>query len=230
MERQTLRPSGVGRFMSRPRLTELFHGQKPPVTLVVAPAGFGKSVTASQLSTVRADAAVLWLDLGGQDPDPGELAAVVARLICEDAVEGDAILGHPLPPEAPEVIPVVVGRLREATRGRPAVLVLDNVGLTRCFADLAEVLGALRQATGDESQLVVTSRALGSTAGAANLQETWFVDADDLRLSDEEARRFVVWMGADSVTLGCSPFWFGTQGHWRHWVAPSRAAICRWAC
>ena len=200
MERQTLRPSGGGRFMSRPRLTDTFNGPRPPITLVVAPSGFGKSVIASQLCAVSVGATALWLDLAGQDPEPGELPAVVARLLCEDAVEGDAILGRPLPPEAPEVLPIVVGRLREATRGRSTLLVLDNLGLSRCFVDLAEVLHALRQATGDESQLIVTSRGLGTTAGASSLQHTWFVDADDLRLSDEEARRYVVWLGADSVT------------------------------
>lgn len=200
MDRQTLRPSGTSRSMSRPRLTQPFIRRMPPVTVIVGAAGFGKSVLASQLSSVDPDVAVAWLDCGGQDPELGELPDVVARLLRGDAVEGDAILGSPLPPEASDALPVVAGRLREATLGRKTILVLDNVGLTYCFADVPLVLGALRQATGDESQLMVTSRFLGQTGGAARIDDIWFVDADDLRLSDDEGTQIAAWLGVESVT------------------------------
>jgi LuxR family maltose regulon positive regulatory protein len=64
-------PPAVGRLVARPRLTErLREGTDTTLTLVSAPAGFGKSTLMAQLASLHENAAVAWLSLDSGDNDP----------------------------------------------------------------------------------------------------------------------------------------------------------------
>lgn len=78
-----IRPSAVPAFaVRRPRLERrLDDGARQRLTLVVAPAGFGKSVLLGQWASAQPVGRVAWLTIDERDRDPGRLAAhLVAAL------------------------------------------------------------------------------------------------------------------------------------------------------
>jgi LuxR family maltose regulon positive regulatory protein len=125
-------PHPRARLVSRARLVErLQQGLARPLTLVSAPAGFGKTTVLAQWGA-QSGVPVAWLSLEAEDNDPTRfLSYLVAALQTLDAQLGTttlALLRTPRPP-APEAVLAVL--ISEVTgRGaREFALVLDDYHL-----------------------------------------------------------------------------------------------------
>ena len=118
--------------VARPRLTKLLdEGRNGKLTLVSAPAGFGKTtVVADWVGSLDASSGpvVAWLSLDEADSDPGRfLAYLIAALRTAAPQLGAEALGLLESTPTPAVEPVLTSLLNElAGRQHPLVLVLDD--------------------------------------------------------------------------------------------------------
>ena len=116
--------------VSRPRLVErLDRGVEGKLTLVSAPAGFGKTTGGAEWGS-RCAGRLCWLSLDASD---SELARVLRYLVAalKDAVPAledgfAAALGSPEPPEIGSVMTRLVNAVATATPPEPIILALDD--------------------------------------------------------------------------------------------------------
>jgi LuxR family maltose regulon positive regulatory protein len=118
-------------FVPRPHLLEqLSKGTAPGLTLVCAPAGFGKTSLLAEWASGRPQP-VAWLSLDLGDSDPARfwryVAAALDRLRPGVASQVAALLHGPQQPPLEAVLTVVVNELTGA--GEEVVLVLDDYHL-----------------------------------------------------------------------------------------------------
>jgi LuxR family maltose regulon positive regulatory protein len=123
-------PPATGGFVARPRLTERLHtGATTTLTLVSAPAGFGKSTLMAELaSTRRADAHVAWLSLDEGDNDPAAFWSYVVGALERASPGATGSAGSDL--EAGEAaVEGAIGALLNALAAQAGeiVLVLDDL-------------------------------------------------------------------------------------------------------
>ena len=119
------------RLVSRPRLIERLSGALDlKLTLVCAPAGFGKTTLLSEWAA-RCGRPVAWLSLDESDNDPARfLAYLIAALQGVAPGIGQGVLGALDAPQPPPVAPLLVGLINElAAAPAPFVLVLDDYHL-----------------------------------------------------------------------------------------------------
>jgi LuxR family transcriptional regulator, maltose regulon positive regulatory protein len=123
-------PSIPGRTVARPRLFALLDaGIERPVTLVAAPAGWGKTMLlTSWMSAASLPGRVAWLSLDHGDKDPARFWTYVLAALCRsDAVPAEsrlhALEPHRLADEA--LLAQLVQGLEELAS--PVVLVLDDL-------------------------------------------------------------------------------------------------------
>ncbi|HUS14604.1 MAG TPA: hypothetical protein VM536_06250, partial [Chloroflexia bacterium] len=108
-------PAPRARRVSRPRLLDCLRVEPPPpLTLVAAPAGYGKTtLVADWIATDRRRAA--WITLDGTDNDPGAfgqaLACALATLTPAAGARTLALLRQPQPPTLPAIVIVLINDL-----------------------------------------------------------------------------------------------------------------------
>ena len=133
------------RVIDRTRILERIQNEREnPLTLIIAPAGYGKSTAAAQLANSRIEAGeqVSWLSLDAEENDITHfltyLVAAVQRALPGVGQTANAMLQSPQP-GAPEVILVqLINDL--ASHARPFTLILDDYHLI----DSGEVHNAVR--------------------------------------------------------------------------------------
>jgi LuxR family maltose regulon positive regulatory protein len=174
-------PRPPGDAVSRPRLLERLDEGDGLLTVVVAPAGFGKTTLLAEWASARPG--VAWLSLDAADADPAALWAHVAAALRRWA-SGDDEDGEDVEPT-----PVAVAQLAELLA--PAALVLD--GYERIVGSAADAsLWELAQEC-PSFQLVVSGRSEPSLPLAAPRARGGLLElrTADLRLTDVEASAFV---------------------------------------
>jgi LuxR family maltose regulon positive regulatory protein len=175
-------------FVPRPRLVErLTDGLAAELTLVCAPAGFGKTTVLGDWAR-RSQTPVAWLSLDPADNDPVRFWRYVTAALDQagQGVSGpvEALLRDPqTPPEA--VVTVVVNAL--AARPGRLALVLDDLHLIEA-APIHHSLGLLLDRLPAQLRLVLASRAdpplpLARLRARGQLVE---LRAADLRFTAEE--------------------------------------------
>jgi len=109
------------KLVARPRLREILSaGEGRPLTLVSAPAGFGKTTLLSEWSEDLAEdgRSVAWLSLDGSDNDPARFLAYLVGALreVEEGIGEDALaaLDAPQPPPEGTVVEVLVNDLAGA--------------------------------------------------------------------------------------------------------------------
>ena len=118
-------------LIARPRLLDLLtHGTRQLLTLVVAPAGAGKTMLlGSWVRSGQAPGPVIWLSLDSDDNDQARFwAYVLAGLRASGVAAADGRLGTLVPPTASAAdgfLLALVNGLAELAG--PVVLVLDDV-------------------------------------------------------------------------------------------------------
>jgi LuxR family transcriptional regulator, maltose regulon positive regulatory protein len=201
-------PAAVRLNVHRARLDELLHaGAQRKVTVLAAPAGFGKTVlVASWMSAAAASGRLVgWVSLDSGDNDPATFWSYVLAAI--DRMEVTIAAGGGVPvetlgPESAEVLPALVNALAAQTNER--VLVLDDYHLItdpRIHRDLTFLveqelphfhlmvlsrsdppfLSSRRRASGDVVEVRARDLAFNRDETAAFLEDHGVVLDNDLR-------------------------------------------------
>ena len=197
----------------------LRQGVRGALTLVSAPAGFGKTTLLAQWLAER-DMPVAWLSLEAEDNDPTRfLSYLIAALQTIDARIGTtvlALLHTPQPPPPEAVLAVVTNDLLERG-GCDAALVLDDYhviaaesiqrGMTFLLEHLPPLMHLILVTRADPPLPLARLRAQG------NLTE---VRADDLRFGTAEASIFLQTV----MGLDLAPEVIATlENHTEGWIA-----------
>ena len=188
-------PRPRARFVPRSHLTELLQrGMEHALTLVSAPAGFGKTTLLAQW-LAESDTLVAWLSLEPEDNDPVRfLTYLIAALQTVDAHLGTAaldLLRTPQPPPPETVVILLINDLLRSTVGDFA-LVLDDYHIITA-EPLHRALSVLVEHLPPQLHLILATRAdpplpLSRLRARGQLTE---VRAADLRFSPEEANAFL---------------------------------------
>ncbi len=183
-------------LVARPRLRgALDRGEGCRLTLVSAPAGFGKTTLLAEWLMERSEGeAVAWVSLEGSDNDPARFLAYLVGALRE--VEGEfgervlASLNSPEPPLAEAVVGILVNDLAEAGRG--LTVVFDDYHVIHSES-VHGAVSLLLEHLPENVHLVIASRTdpplpLPRLRARGQMTE---VRAADLRFTPEEAGAFL---------------------------------------
>jgi LuxR family maltose regulon positive regulatory protein len=181
------RPGHVSRSDLVARLREGLHRR---LSLVAAPAGWGKTSLLAEWLTVEDDAAVGWVSLDEDDNDPARFWAYVSAALRAAGLDVPAAFepaaAAPGTSAGDAALPMLINAL--ATAGRPYVLVLDDYHLISDTA-VHEGVRFLLEHLPRSSHLVIVTRT-EPPVGISRLRARGELDeiaSDQLRFSDVEA-------------------------------------------
>jgi LuxR family maltose regulon positive regulatory protein len=183
-------------LVARPRLREALDlGEGCPLTLVSAPAGFGKTTLLAEWLEERSEVeAVAWVSLEASDNDPARFLAYLVgglREVGGGIREGVlSSLNSPEPPLMEVVVGVLVNDLAEAGRG--LTVVLDDYHEIHSES-VHEAVSLLLEHLPENVRLVIASRTdpplpLPRLRARGQMAE---LRAADLRFTPEEASAFL---------------------------------------
>lgn len=195
-------PEPPAQHLLRPRLSQLLDARRR-ITLIVAPAGFGKTTALSGWLARSAPARrIVWLALEEDDLDPLAFAShVVSALRACDARRGVAASQALAQPAAVDPQAVLVRLLNDlANDAESWSLILDDLHRAASPATLRVLAYALDHLPGNVD-VIVTSRALpdlplGRWRADGRLTE---IGADALRFSTDEAAQFLTHVMATPI-------------------------------
>jgi LuxR family maltose regulon positive regulatory protein len=182
-------------LVPRPRLIERLNaGFHCKLTLISAPAGFGKTTLLSEWA-MGCGRPVAWLSLDGGDNDPVRFwAYFIAALQREQAEIGKAALMMLQSPQPPAAEVFLTGLINEITAADPApfALVLDDYHLIKA-QPIHNALAFLLDHMPSQMNLVIATRAdpplhIARLRGRGQLAE---LRLTDLRFTPDEATRFL---------------------------------------
>lgn len=187
-------PKPRPKAVRRPRLVEkLSEGMHRKLTLISAPAGYGKTALVSEW-LADAPVSVAWLSLDGGDDDLGRfLRCVIAAMQTIEPSVGKGLLPMPKAAESSPSEAMLLSLLHDLHSLSPAmVLVLDDYHLLRS-PSIHEAVAFLLERMPPQLHLVITTRAqpplpLARMRAKDQLTE---VHAGDLRFAQREAGEFL---------------------------------------
>jgi LuxR family maltose regulon positive regulatory protein len=210
-------PLARSEWVARTRLLEnLQRATQRPVTLIAAPAGYGKTTLVTQwLASVYRPASVAWISLDMSDNEPvrlwTDIALALDRAGCVIARD---IAGF-IAASSPDMVAVVLPRIVDAIAAlaEDLTVIVDDFDIVRS-AECNEQIDFFVKHLPSNSHLVLITRAdptlrLGRLRAAGQLLE---IRADDLAFNSEEASSLLV---ADGVHLsgdGLSELMRRTEG------------------
>jgi LuxR family maltose regulon positive regulatory protein len=212
--------------VARPRLIErLGRGVESKLTLVSAPAGFGKTtLLAEWLAARTAEQSVAWLSLDDSDNEPASfwtyLIAALQTVAPEVGAPALSLLRAPQPPPIETILATLLNELSAVSSD--IVLVLDDyhvVDAQNIQVGMAFLLDHLPP----QIHVVIATRAdpalpLGRLRGRAELAE---IRAADLRFAAEEAAAYLnEVMGLDLAARDVAALEARTEG----WIAALQLA------
>ncbi|GIK78751.1 MAG: LuxR family transcriptional regulator [Acidobacteria bacterium] len=224
-----LRPGPADRasgLVSRRRLIDPLIGGGPPIALIVAPAGYGKSTLLRQWRDAD-DRPFAWLTVSAHDSDPIRLASSIATTLAALDPMPDAVFAA-LDGVAPDLSGVALPRLTAAIAdfARPFVLVLDDVH--HVHGEAETVVAALVEGIPPGSVLALASREepalpLGRLRAERALRE---LGAGDLAMTGGEARELLGESGIDLDATATRRLLERTEG-WPAAIYLSTLALAR---
>jgi LuxR family maltose regulon positive regulatory protein len=191
-------------WVPRPRLIErLNNGLQRKLTLVSAPAGFGKTSLLSEWTQQRTWP-VAWVSLDAGDSDPARFwVYLIAALQTINRDIGEAALAALQSPQQPPIEPLLTGLINELARvPNPLVLVLDDVHLV-IGQPVSEGIVFLLDNLPPHVHLILSSRAdpPWPLARLRARREMTELRTRDLRFTSEETASFL----NDVMRLDLSP-------------------------
>ena len=195
-------------WVRRDRLIEeLDKASQRPVTLIAAPAGYGKSTAVAQwLSSMSRPTNIAWVSLDTSDNDPVRLwthiATALDRVGCVIARDIAGFVASGSHDVLTAVLPKIIAGMAELDAG--VTLFIDDFHIVRSAACAAHI-DFLIQHLPEQVRLVLLTRAdptlrLGRLRAAGQLSE---IRADDLAFDTTEAASLLtsdgVHLSADSV-------------------------------
>ena len=184
-------------LVERPRLHELLdRGEGRKLTLVSAPAGFGKTTLLVEWLVGRSGSgrSGVWLSLDGSDNDPARFLSYLVGAL-QNVVEGigEGVLTLLRGPELPPLETLVGDLINElAASGREVAVILDDYHLID-VRPVQEAVSFLLEHLPENVRLVIASRTdpplpLARLRARGQLTE---IRAADLRFTPEEAAAFL---------------------------------------
>ena len=214
-------PTTHGRLVPRARLSEqIARASEATLTLVSAPAGFGKTTIMAELARRAGNARVAWLSLDPADSDPVTFWTYVVEAI-DRAASGAGTAARTAVAQGTVDAAVTMLLNGLATVDAGVILVLDDVHLVESAA-VHEQLGYLLDHLPAQAHVVMGSRAdpaipLARLRARGGLVE---IRAGDLRFSAEEAATYLDQMG---LTLGPDDL-DALEGRTEGWIAALQLA------
>ena len=182
-------PSPRSELVWRPRLLQrLGHGNKKKLTLVSAPAGFGKTTLLSTWIK-QSNICAAWVSLEKADNSPSRfLLYVIAALQTADAGIGENILlalQSPKPPSVQNVLPYLINDIAASSE---ITLVLDDYHVINS-QEIHEMVNSLLSKMPPNLHLVIATRSdpLFTLPLLRGRQELVELRTSDLRFSNQEA-------------------------------------------
>ncbi|SLJ98661.1 LuxR C-terminal-related transcriptional regulator [Arthrobacter sp. P2b] len=194
-------PAPRPQITSRPRLFKRLNDELGPsrkLSLVCAPAGFGKTTLVSEWITQRRQqhpgVCIAWLSLDAHDNDPSRfLAYIVAALQGVDAEIGNEITGRRHSGQVLAVEPALTSLINDIARsGKEFILVLDDYHLIE-KRPVHDALAFLLDHLPPQLHLVIATRSDPplSLARLRSRGELTELRAADLRFTPDEAADFL---------------------------------------
>jgi LuxR family maltose regulon positive regulatory protein len=186
-------PRPRGPRIDRPRLLQILsHGHDDTVTLVVAPAGYGKTTLLGQWSVLR-EHPVAWLSLAPSENDPNAfLAYLVAAIRAADAALISDSIANGM--TAAQLVTTLLNALAAAER--PLTIVLDDYHVIDA-PETHEIVRTLIEYAPDGVRLLLSSRS-DPPLPLARLRvrgQLTVVSVDDLRFTLAETEAFYAGLG-----------------------------------
>jgi LuxR family maltose regulon positive regulatory protein len=216
-------PTSHGRLVPRPRLTEqIGRAASATLTLVSAPAGFGKTTVMAELASRAGAARVAWLSLDPDDNDAVTFWAYVIEAL-ERTAPGVGTAARSLLAGSQGAVDAVLTTLLNGLAGADAhvVLMLDDVHVIESPAIHGQ-LGYLLEHLPANAHVVMGSRAdpaipLARLRARGGLVE---IRANDLRFSVAEAGEY---LSAMSLSLSAEDV-RALEGRTEGWIAALQLA------
>ena len=202
-------PPARPEWVTRSRLVdELEKASQRPVTLIAAPAGYGKTTAVTQwLASPSGPATTAWVSLDTADNDPVRLWTHIATaldragcVIARDIAGFVAAGSHDM---LTAVVPKIITGMAELASG--VTLLIDDFHIVRSTACHAQIDFLIKHLP-DQAHVVLITRAdptlrLGRLRAAGQLSE---IRADDLAFDVAEA---VSLLASDGVRLSTESMW-----------------------
>jgi DNA-binding SARP family transcriptional activator/ATP/maltotriose-dependent transcriptional regulator MalT len=186
----------LGWTVPRTGLLRALVQSRPSCVLLTGPSGYGKTVLALQFAQSERFQTVLWLDANGQVLDYCQILHLVLdahRQQDRSGPESDVLLPSMPPAALEDDLEKVLGE----HWGSSTCLVLDNLAPESEQPSLQQVQALLRRAVSADACVVGTARGIGkAVSGDADV---WLLEADDLRLTDEEAISYAETVCGDTL-------------------------------
>jgi LuxR family maltose regulon positive regulatory protein len=184
-------PRRRGEIVRRPRLTDRWTAMRQPVlTLVAAPAGFGKTTLLTEwlVDADQANRATSWLALDGADNDPSLFGAYLVAAL-RSTTPPDGATAESSSPSLRAVVATLINDLQ--ARDGDVVLVLDDYHVIEA-SEVHDAIEFLVDHAPPNFSLVLASRTdprlpLARWRARGDLLE---IRAADLRFTDDEAARY----------------------------------------
>ena len=190
-------PRAHPNLVPRPRLAELLaEGINRKLTLISAPAGFGKTTLLSEWRMIHrgSEFPLAWVSLEEADNDPSRfLSYLIAALHAIEADTGEAIRNSLRSPQPPRIESVITAPINEiAAIPKDFALVLDDYHVIANEA-LHYTISSLVDHLPPQAHLIIASRVdpplpLASLRARGQMVE---IRADDLRFTPEESAAFL---------------------------------------
>ena len=186
-------------LVSRPHLIERFNaGLHRKLTVISAPAGFGKTTLLTEWSHLEADdssnRAIAWLSLDTDDNDPNRFwLYFIAALQTIQPTIGErcqSMLQSPSPPPTKSILTILINEI--SSLSRTVVLILDDFHVI-VSQQIQEDIGFLLDHLPPQIRLIISSRMdpalpLASLRGRGQLSE---LRTADLRFTPDETSTFL---------------------------------------
>lgn len=174
--------------------THILGAAKPrgaSLTVVCAPAGYGKSVVAAQLAAALSVDASVWIPLHNSDLSGDEWLNRVADVLLPDCPRTMGV-SDVLPQlgSAPASGNATL-RIRDALRpfkGRTVDLLLDGANRVQSLQPLVDLAQLLRKSTSESSRVILTCRTLLCDDDIPDPMMVWVIGAHELRFDETEVR------------------------------------------
>lgn len=177
-----------GRTVLRAHLLQVFRRQRPALTVICAPPGYGKSVLAAQLAGDGEFERVLWVPHYEADVRDDEWLVQLALAFAPPDDEAARGMTPTLAPQSISGADAML-RIREGLGGcgsNALCVVLDGCNRIASLQSFEEVASLVRTTCGEGSRLLVTCRTMTDSGHVPDPTRTWALDEHDLRFAGAE--------------------------------------------
>ncbi|MRS13176.1 MAG: hypothetical protein EG823_08955 [Actinobacteria bacterium] len=190
-----------GPVVERTDLLRVAQKQRPALTVVSAPPGYGKSVFAAQCARAFLPDDVLWVPLYDAELADDEWMVALADALQEHRPDSDpgGVSAAASDAESGKADAVLRARGEMMRlRGRAVHLFLDGANRITDLEALERLALQLTELTSHRSTVTVTCRFLPVGEHTPHPNRSWFVTAEDLRFDAGEVEQLLAVLGEDA--------------------------------